>query len=268
MNSFSCLLAGFVLFTIATAAPAPIASNNLFLSDLETTSRQSTCSAGRCALDDPQCMARLAMQYTNEFRGQNGLPALAQGSNSQFDNALRYSGQLRSMGFLRHQPRGLSTRCGTTLQGENIARNHCDDDPARKCVDAWIGSTLHRNNMLNPQHETVSVGIVFGRGTEIWCTQTFGINTQFESTGSCAPLSGSNRNAPPAPSSSTPTTNNSSGPSNQCADFVRPELMVRGNTWMVRSVDGDCRYCIVNTDRCASAEESARVNAQFINSRQ
>lgn len=267
MTSFASLVTGFLLFAVATAAPASIAEPfNPLPTALHTASRQSTCTnSGPCRIDDTDCMDRLSLQYANEFRASQGVAPLKQGTKNQLANAVWYSGVLRSRGGLKHQDIGsVQVGCGTRIAGENIAQNHCDADPARKCINAWINSPGHRANLLRSTFDSVSVGIVFGPGTKIWCTQTFGVNTNFESTGGCAPVGGANTNAAQVPASAPADNTAPTDSANPCAHFVRPELTHRGYNWMVRSVGGQCRYCIVNTSRCASAAGSARANAAFM----
>ena len=58
---------------------------------------------------------------------------------------------------------------GLTMWGENIA--YGQSDPA-DVMQAWMNSTGHRNNILNPGFTHLGVG-VHGPGT-IWWTQVFG----------------------------------------------------------------------------------------------
>lgn len=77
-------------------------------------------------------------------------------------------------------------------------------------------------------------------------------------------------NPPPAPvpvdseGDDNENDNGAPGSANPSAQFVRPTLTTRGSNWMVLSVGGQCRYCILNTSRCASAADSSRANAGFI----
>jgi len=238
MTLSTSLIAAFLLFAVGMAAPAPftvgdfspatgetdlpasLRSSFLIESkhDIQASSRQfaqASCSdSGPCKMDDPQCMSSLALKYTNDFRATQGVGPLKQGTVNQFNNAQKYSGVLRRLGDLEHQElSSVQIGCGSRLSGENIAQNHCDDDPARRCVDAWIGSPPHRRNMLSTYHETMSVGIVFGPRTQIWCTQTFAVQTTFGTTGGCAPIDADNAPASPIPTTS-PIATPSVGPNN------------------------------------------------------
>ena len=53
-----------------------------------------------------------------------------------------------------------------TSIGENIALGYATAD---KAMQGWMGSTGHRNNILNPDYENIGIGVAQYRGNLYWC---------------------------------------------------------------------------------------------------
>lgn len=102
------------------------------------------------------------LNEVNQFRAQNGLPAL------RLDNRLNVAAQRHSNDMALHKAMSHSCRDGTTLgqritqagyPWRNIAENVATGQTsARKVVQAWINSSGHRANMLKNNVKDVGIG--------------------------------------------------------------------------------------------------------------
>jgi uncharacterized protein YkwD len=127
----------------------------------------------------------LIWRFTNDFRRQNGLPAVVpEAALSRVSQA--YSADMLNRRFFSHtNPEGLSA--GERLKafyqgpiygwGENIweGSNLNAVSPvalARHIMDAWIYSPGHRQNILGPEYTHVGIGLA-SNGREIRATQLF-----------------------------------------------------------------------------------------------
>ena len=127
----------------------------------------------------------LIWRFTNDFRQQNGLPAVVpEAALSRVSQA--YSLDMLNRRFFSHtNPEGLSA--GERLKafyqgpiygwGENIweGSNLNAVSPvalARHIMDAWIYSPGHRQNILGPEYTHVGIGLA-SNGREIRATQLF-----------------------------------------------------------------------------------------------
>lgn len=119
--------------------------------------------------------------YVNTVRTENGRKPLAR--DSKLDTlALRWAGDCaaRSEGSSpQFSHRGLQDRLQTAnrLTGaRSIAENiHCVDagaDPARRAVDSWLASSIHRRNIDGPWTDTGIAAVTDSAG-RVWITQIF-----------------------------------------------------------------------------------------------
>jgi len=118
-------------------------------------------------------------------------------------------------GAIYHQKiEDVNLGCSSFFSGENVAKNHCSydktkTDPARLCVDQFIGSPSHRKNLLSETHESVAMGVIISPEAYIFCTQTFSQSTKYSNSGICAPI-GSTRYSPPAEDEPEPLSSDES----------------------------------------------------------
>jgi uncharacterized protein YkwD len=106
---------------------------------------------------------------TNEYRAQNGLGALAE---NQAMNAVAqaWAQQMGTDNSMRHNP-NYSTQipAGWAAAGENVAAGYAT--PAAT-VDAWMGSTGHRANILSGSYNSIGTGWYIAGGRS-WSVQVF-----------------------------------------------------------------------------------------------
>jgi uncharacterized protein YkwD len=135
--------------------------------------------AGNTAAMSPaeDAYAREVLRLVNVERGNVGAPPVAW-DDSLASVAYGHSVDMDARNFFSHtnpSGQGPSERLaaagvtGLRMWGENIA--YGQSDPA-DVMNAWMNSTGHRNNILNPSFTLLGVG-VHGPGT-IWWTQVFG----------------------------------------------------------------------------------------------
>ena len=58
-----------------------------------------------------------------------------------------------------------------------------DQDPAEVAVKAWLSSTGHRKNLLNPAYTRSGVGIAISDDDRLWMTQDFANRSDFSVSG-------------------------------------------------------------------------------------
>ena len=120
----------------------------------------------------------MTLKYTNNVRKTKGLSMLALGPKRQMANAMRYAKKLGKMGYLKHQNLRSVTKevgCKRWVGGENLAFNYETGDIARKCVDQWIGSKGHYQNLVRSWFKEMAVGFQFNKDGRVYCVQTFGL---------------------------------------------------------------------------------------------
>jgi uncharacterized protein YkwD len=62
---------------------------------------------------------------------------------------------------------------GWQVLGENIAYNQGYDDPSGFAVQRWMGSAMHRANILNGQFTRTGIGVARAADGSIYFTQVF-----------------------------------------------------------------------------------------------
>ncbi len=114
------------------------------------------------------------LRLTNEFRAQNGLPAL------QLDDRLNTAAQKHSQymaqtGQLSHTGQNGSDP-GTRIKAEGVAFRTAGENAAMgqrtpaEVVQGWINSPGHRKNLLNPDYQFMGLG----REGNFWTQKFFG----------------------------------------------------------------------------------------------
>lgn len=155
MNSLSKYVAGLALaaaFTLTAGLPGSIAGT------------PAAFAAGDCTVTDTTFDAeeKRFAELINEYRRQNGLPALAV-SSSLNRMATWHAVDMARKGYFSHEDslgRRAEARgadCGTPKQvGENIAAGPYRST-AQNAFDAWKNSEGHNRNMLNAGYKQIGI---------------------------------------------------------------------------------------------------------------
>jgi len=107
-------------------------------------------------------------ERVNEVRREHHLKALRP-SDELARVALAHAEEMASGGYLDHVNRAgrnpLERVQGAGVEGfrllaENIGSSNVGDDRIPAVIEAWLGSPIHRNNLLNPAFNTSGSGIV------------------------------------------------------------------------------------------------------------
>lgn len=108
-----------------------------------------------------------SIAMVNQERAAAGLPALAS-DGPALDVARRHSVRMSEEGRLFHNS-NLPNEIDAWLKlGENVGRG----PSVRDIHDAFMASPDHRHNILDPDFESIAVGIQFAND-QIWLTQVF-----------------------------------------------------------------------------------------------
>lgn len=117
------------------------------------------------------------VSYVNAKRGSVSKPTLTR--NARLDSMARAlaarlaeEGQLTHSGFQARFAKA-HAETGATQFGENA---HCvppGGDPARRLVEEWLASRIHRNNILNGNWNLTGVGAATDKSGRIWAVQVF-----------------------------------------------------------------------------------------------
>lgn len=147
--------------------------------------QQRTCS--RCSAKDYRYTEKLTINNSpnsdfaeevirliNEERKKNGIEPLVI-DNTLMDSAYTRSTELKTS-FSHKRPNGnqgytLALELGYSIVGENIAAGQPSPEDV---VSAWMGSTGHRSNILNPDFTNTGVGCYISDDGWIYWAQLFG----------------------------------------------------------------------------------------------
>lgn len=125
------------------------------------------------------CWNKLIRTYTNDVRKKHGVKIMLKlGPKRQLLNANRHANRLSRLGFLRHQILVKATqevKCKRWIGGENLAYNYEHGDIARSCVNQWINSKGHFENLVRDWFKEVVTGFHFDNDGRVYCVQTFGL---------------------------------------------------------------------------------------------
>ncbi|SFG76657.1 CAP domain-containing protein [Oribacterium sp. WCC10] len=114
--------------------------------------------------------AKSALNLVNQQRANNGLAAL------EWDDSLAACAMIRATelpsAFSHSRPNGSDwyTVCPDIMYGENLAQGFNSPDAA---VNAWMNSTMHRENILKAGFVSCGIGIYENGGKWYW-VQEFG----------------------------------------------------------------------------------------------
>lgn len=109
------------------------------------------------------------VQKLNELRGSQGLAPLAV-KGELFDLARAWSGRMAAAGNISHNPDLAAQAPSNWLRmGENVGMG----PDVQVLHDAFVASPLHYRNMIDPDFESVGVGVVHGAGDIIFVTVNF-----------------------------------------------------------------------------------------------
>jgi uncharacterized protein YkwD len=120
---------------------------------------------------------RAILELTNKERAKEKLPAL-EPNELLFKAARAHSANMAKQGELEHVLDGKNP--GKRLDdvgyewvdvGENIAQA-ADETPA-DIIKLWMGSELHRENILNKDFKQIGIGIVKNAKGEVYYTEVF-----------------------------------------------------------------------------------------------
>ena len=136
---------------------------------------------------DPSSVEQEIVDRCNQIRSTRGLPPL-QVHPHLTEAARQHSGEMLELDYFSHtspvrefaslRDRLVRSRHFDLTFGENIyqCRGYDEPDLARKAVDAWMASPVHRKNLLNPRFNRIGVGVV-GKGDTYLFTQVFSYQT-------------------------------------------------------------------------------------------
>lgn len=152
-----------------SSSPRPVSSSPV-------SSRTSAAAfAGASSLE------RRAFELVNSERRARGESPLVW--DAELSNMARqHSFDMARAGFLDHRGpdgRDMADRArsmgirGWRVLGENIAFNQGFDDPSAFAVERWMGSSKHRDNILNSQFTRTGIGVARASDGSIYFTQVF-----------------------------------------------------------------------------------------------
>lgn len=127
-------------------------------------------AAGQCS----GC-SESAMDATNSYRQQNGLPALTY-SAAFYQRCLAHSREMAAKGSLYH------TNLGSGVMAENVAMRSSGGSAGTLMVQQWIDSPGHRANMVG--NYKCGATALYEQGGSVWGTQMFGDCSDGSSRGS------------------------------------------------------------------------------------
>ena len=138
-------------------------------------------SAGNGGGGATQTEEEKLLDLINNFRAQNGQPALAR--NGKLDTAaLSHSRDMANRGYFAHNsPEGSTpdqriAAAGYSYSwwGENIYRSAPGDDSAQSAFTSWVNSSGHRANMLSSNFTQIGIGRATASDGRTYWTNTFG----------------------------------------------------------------------------------------------
>lgn len=104
----------------------------------------------------------------NQERAANGLPPLSL-NDCLSGIAQPWADHMAATGDLRHNDLGRLTACGGSAWGENIGY----DSSIPAVHAAWMGSSGHRANILNPRYTQVGIGVSHAADGTVWVAVDF-----------------------------------------------------------------------------------------------
>ena len=106
------------------------------------------------------------IELTNVEREKQGLPPVAENAALDQAAALKAQNMFQENYWAHFAPSGkapwdfiLGSGYKFTYAGENLAKNFYSSD---EVVSAWMASTTHRENLLNPKYQDIGIAVVEG----------------------------------------------------------------------------------------------------------
>jgi len=145
--------------------------------DNDTTAKFGSGTMAGSSFAELTAIGKQALKFTNDFRQQNGLPALS------WHQTLAEIGYVHSKnmgdGKAKFSHDGFHDRVAkypfpSRSAAENLAMNHGLENVARVAVDGWIESPGHRKNLLS-NHNHCGIGVYRNSSGAFYLTQLFGL---------------------------------------------------------------------------------------------
>jgi uncharacterized protein YkwD len=166
-------------FTTPSPVPAPPPTVSTSVPEQTATPVAPPSSSSSSAEPSPssslQALGLRALEYTNEFRAQNGLGPLGY-NQGLYVEALAWSQYMARTGVFRDQDLShpiVPVPAGIVFSGENVAFYTEAEHVAHECINLFISSPPHRANMLG-DYELCSVAFAQNSAGAWYCTQCFG----------------------------------------------------------------------------------------------
>jgi|UPI00024AA452 uncharacterized protein YkwD len=164
-------------FVTPTAAPAPTptAVSSAVPPETAAPPTSSPSSAEPSPSSSIQALGLRALEYTNQFRAENGLGPLGY-NQGLYVEALAWSQYMARTGVFRDQDLShpiVPVPAGIVFSGENVAFFTEAEHVAHECINLFISSPPHRANMLG-DYELCSVAFAQNSAGAWYCTQCFG----------------------------------------------------------------------------------------------
>lgn len=106
------------------------------------------------------------IELTNTERQKKGLPSVSENEALDKAAALKAQNMFQENYWAHFAPSGktpwdfiLGTGYKFTFAGENLAKNFSSSD---EVVKAWMASTTHRDNLLNPRYKDIGIAVAEG----------------------------------------------------------------------------------------------------------
>lgn len=127
--------------------------------------------AGKASSSAGAAMAQSAFAALNNYRAQNGLPALVW--NDQLEKDAMVRAQECESSFSHTRPNGTDwwTVDSANMYGENLAYNYAD---ATSVTNAWIASPGHLANMVSTQYSMAAIAAYQTAGGVWYWAEEFG----------------------------------------------------------------------------------------------
>ena len=157
------------------AAPAAVAETHIDNQTYEYSGNYESVEAGS---NNIAAICSSIMSQINQQRAAYGLSALNYDSNLYPSAVTR--AEETAVSFSHYRPNGSDCfsvfPAGYTYMGENLASADniiSDEDFASGCVQWWMASSGHRDNILNPSFTNTAVAVYIS-GNSMYAVQLFG----------------------------------------------------------------------------------------------
>jgi uncharacterized protein YkwD len=166
---------------IASIPASEIPSTGRISSPVRVSSSPSSNTTSAASFAGASSLERRAFDLVNSQRRARGeSPLVWDAELSRL--ARQHSSDMARSGLLDHRGpdgRDMADRAramgirGWRVLGENIAFNQGFNDPSGFAVERWMGSSKHRDNILNNQFTRTGIGVARAADGSIYFTQVF-----------------------------------------------------------------------------------------------